>query len=141
MAQIPALAAQGLLLTLAREAKKSAVTLDEAIYKLQDQLNTPSFRLGRVLASTSGNGQSASWQQAQMYSAAHTPERMALQIQEYVLIFRDCYTAGFITDESDPETDAWAMIEKDPGDRLQRVTTMRQDVTGLRILSAYGPNN
>lgn len=128
MAQIPSLIARGLLRTLARDAKNNGKFLEDAINDLQDLINSPSFRQGRILASTSGNGQSAAWQQAQTYAAEFTPAKIAAQVQEFAEVYEFCVAAGTITENSDPEQDYRAMCNDD---RLQTINRRRSDFTLL----------
>lgn len=104
-----------------------------ALLAFQTSINTPSFAQGRVLAATSGNGQSASWE-AQMLGREYTPENVFALSEE----FFDIYTAALANNASlaDDATEASsraifnAMLADD---RLQPVTRRGADFTLLNF--------
>jgi hypothetical protein len=130
MAQIKAINARGLLDDLAQQAKTSAVNLIDVIRAAKSAVQSNSFRAGRIYVSSSGSGQSHSFQIPQTYTADFSVVQIAAQYQEFVEIYTDNVGWGIITDPTNADTALAAMLADD---RLQTVTERRLDITGLRF--------
>jgi len=135
MAQIKAINARGLLDDLAQQAKAGAIDLIDVIRAAKTAVQTNSFRAGRIYVSSSGSGQSHSFQIPQIYTADFSVVQIAAQYQEFVEIYNDNVGWGLITDASDVDSDLRVMLNDD---RLQTVTTRRLDITGIRF-PGYAP--
>ena len=130
MAQIKAINARGLLDDLAQQAKKTSVDLIDVIRAAKSAVQSNSFRNGRIYVSSSGSGQSHSFQIPQTYTADFSVVQIAAQYQEFVEIYTDNVGWGIITDPTNADTALAAMLADD---RLQTVTERRLDITGLRF--------
>lgn len=130
MAQIKAINARGLLDDLAQQAKKSAVDLIDVIRAAKAAVQGNSFRQGRIYVSSSGSGQSHSFQIPQIYTADFSTVQVAAQYQEFVEIYNDCVGWGLISDSTNADAVLAVMLADD---RLQTVTDRRLDITGLRF--------
>lgn len=131
VAQIRAIQARGLLNYLARQAQAKSLSLIDALNSAQDEQLTPAFRSGRVFTSTSGNGQSASFQIPQLYTADYTPTKIAEQLQEFIEIYNDCLSFGLFVATDDLTTVQLPAMLAD--DRLQTVDCRRLDITNIRF--------
>ena len=135
MAQIKAINARGLLDDLAQQAKAGAIDLIDVIRAAKTAVQTNSFRAGRIYVSSSGSGQSHSFQIPQTYTADFSVVQIAAQYQEFVEIYNDNVGWGLITDSTAVDADLAVMLNDD---RLQTVTTRRLDITGIRF-PGYAP--
>lgn len=129
MAQIKAINARGLLDDLAYQAKAKDIDLIDVIRAAKTAVQTNSFRSGRIYVSSSGSGQSHSFQIPQTYTADFSVVQIAAQYQEFVEIYNDNVGWNLITDATAVDNDLKVMLADD---RLQTVTDRRLDITGLR---------
>ena len=132
MAQIKAINARGLLDDLAQSAKNTSTDLIDVIRAAKAAVQNNSFKSGRIYVSSSGSGQSHSFQIPQTYTADFSVVQIAAQYQEFVEIYNDNVGYGLITDASAVDADLAVMLADD---RLQTVTDRRLDITGLRYPS------
>jgi len=130
VAQIKAINARGLLDDLAQEAKAGTVNLIDVIRAAKKAVQTASFCSGRIYVSSSGSGQSHSFQIPQTYTADFSTVQIAAQYQEFVEIYNDNVGYGLITDATNADAVLAVMLADD---RLQTVTERRLDITGLRF--------
>jgi hypothetical protein len=130
VAQIKAINARGLLDDLAQEAKAGTVNLIDVIRAAKKSVQSNSFRAGRIYVSSSGSGQSHSFQIPQTYTADFSTVQIAAQYQEFVEIYNDNVGYGLITTPTDADAVLAVMLADD---RLQTVTERRLDITGLRF--------
>ena len=130
MAQIKAINARGLLDDLAEQAKATAVDLIDVIRAAKKAVQSNSFRAGRIYVSSSGSGQSHSFQIPQTYTADFSTVQIAAQYQEFVEIYNHNVGYGLIPTPTDADAVLAVMLADD---RLQTVTERRLDITGLRF--------
>lgn len=105
----------------------------DALLAFQATINTPSFAQGRVLSSTSGNGQSAAWDGAAL-GREYTPETVFAVSEEFFEIYEAALenTAGLADDATEASSRAIlaAMLADD---RMQTVNRRSADFTLLNF--------
>lgn len=137
MVYIQAILKQGFLRQIAEGAKRNASTVRESLLAAQAAVFSPNFQKGRLLVSTSGSGQSGSFEIGVM-GKAWTQENVFGLTEELIHVLDDTLAGGLAVDTAAPaDTDALfaAMIEDD---RLVGVREQLGDYTGLNVPSFGG---
>lgn len=118
---------------IAEGAKTSAVTLKAALIAVQSSIINDTFKKGRIVVSTSGNGQSVSFS---LGAAGFTQDVVAGMTEEFINVLDDTIAQGYATSgTSEAEIDAlFSAMTND--DRLRGVSSQLGDFTGLRFQSA-----
>ena len=118
---------------IAEGAKTSAVTLKAALIAVQASIINDTFKKGRIVVATSGNGQSVSFT---LGAAGFTPDVVAGMTEEFINVLDDTVAQGYATNgTSESEIDAlFSAMTND--DRLRGVSSQLGDITGLRFQSA-----
>jgi hypothetical protein len=119
---------RGYLRQIAAGAKSTASTLGEALLAVQGQIFTSNFQRGRLLVSTSGSGQSGSFE-ISMQGREFTQSNVFAMIEEFLEILSDTLINGLAVDSgvgSDTDNLFLVMCEDD---RLRGVKTRGADVT------------
>lgn len=120
---------RGFLDEIAQGAKKSASTLADAIRATKSAIGSqPNFQRGKILVSTSGSGQSGSfeisrgeWQQPEVFAMC----------QQFIEVLADTMTAYALPDSGVPsDTDA-LVAQMNQDDRLRGVRSQMGDFSGL----------
>lgn len=122
-----------MLRQLAESAKKNALTFNETLLAFQASISDQgSFRKGKLTVSTSGNGQSVSFQIASP-SAQMTPEIWFAMSEEFFDILSDTVGAFALTDDGTPTatTNIFEAMRQDA--RLYGVTSTGLDVTLIGV--------
>ena len=118
---------RALLRQIVEGAKKAATTVKDALIATQAAATDSSFKKGRILVSTSGNGQSASFQIA---SSGYSQEVFVGLTEEFINVLDDSVTAGA------PDTDATTanalFSAMCADDRLMGIREQHGDWTSLR---------
>lgn len=120
---------RAILRQVAKGAKDSAAPLADALLALQTKATDASFLTGRLLISTSGNGQSASFQ---INTAGFSQDVFVGLTEELIQVCEDAIAGGAADTGSESDTDALfsAMCADD---RLQCVRVQHGDFTALRF--------
>lgn len=116
---------RAILRQIAKGAKDSAVTLKDALVATQGKATDSAFLTGRLLISTSGSGQSASFQ---ISTAGFSQDVFVGLTEELINVYDDTVAAG--TSAADVDTLFDAMCADD---RLQGIRQQHGDFTSLRF--------
>ena len=118
-----------MLRQLAEGAKKNELTFNETLLAFQASISDQgSFRKGRMTISTSGNGQSVSFQIANM-GAQMTPDVWFAMSEEFFSILEDTIGAYDLSDDGTPNATAAIFDAMKQDARLYGVTAAGLDVT------------
>jgi hypothetical protein len=123
---------RGFLDEIANGAKKTASTLEEAIRAVKSAIGSqPNFQRGKILVSTSGSGQSGSFEIG-MAGKEWTQDNVFAMCQQFLEILKDAVAAG-IPDAADSDAidSLYAAMADD--DRLRGVRTQMGDFSGLNF--------
>jgi len=137
MVYIQAVTKRGFLRQVAEGAKRSASTLRESLIAAQAQVYTANFQKGRLLVSTSGSGQSGSFEIG-IQGKDFTQVNVFSMFEELIEILDSVIAQGLSADTSIPaDTDAlFTVMCQD--DRLVGVTSEMGDYTSLNVPSMGG---
>ncbi len=118
---------RAILRQIAKGAKDSTTSLKDALIAVQGKATDASFLTGRLLISTSGNGQSASFQ---ISTAGFTQDVFVGLTEELINILEDAVANGASEDAAQIDALFMAMCGDD---RLQGVRVQHGDFTSLRF--------
>lgn len=119
---------QGFLRQIAEGAKSAQTTLKESLLASQAAVFSPNFQRGRLLVSTSGGGQSGSFEIG-VQGKQFTQENVFALFEELLQIRDDTVNAGLAADTGEPaDTDA-LFTQMIADDRLQGIRERGLDVT------------
>jgi hypothetical protein len=137
MVYIQAVKKRGFLRQLAEGAKRNASTLKEALLSAQGNVFSSNFQRGRLLVSTSGSGQSGSFEIATI-GKEFTQDNVFAMLEEFLEILDFILAQGLAVDSAiAADTDnLFTVICQD--DRLIGVRTAEVDVTSLNVPSIGG---
>lgn len=137
MVYIQAVVKRGFLRQLAEGAKKSASTLKETLVAAQAAVFSPNFQRGRLLVSTSGSGQSGSFEIG-MTGKDFTQVNVFALFEEAIEVLDDTVAFGLAVDSGVPaDTDA-LLAAMSADDRLLGIREQMVDVTSLNVPSIGG---
>ncbi len=131
MVFIQAIKRRGILRQIAEGAKASTATLREALLAFQSQIFSPNFQKGRLLVSTSGSGQSGSFEIG-VQGKEFTQDNVFAAAEEFIEILDEACAAASLDpgDAAPANTDAiFAAMVAD--DRLQTIRQRGSDYTLL----------
>lgn len=137
MVYLQAVVKQGFLRQIAEGAKRSAATVRESLLAAQAAVYSPNFQRGRLLVSTSGSGQSGSFEIG-VAGKDFTQVNVFALFEELIQVLEDTVAYGLAADSGLPaDTDALfqAMIGDD---RLVGIRQQMLDVTSLNVPSIGG---
>jgi hypothetical protein len=137
MVYIQAVKKRGFLRQIAEGAKRNAATLKESLIAAQAQVFSANFQRGRLLVSTSGSGQSGSFEIG-VQGKEFTQDNVFALFEELIEVLDAVVSAGLAVDSAAPaDTDAlFAVMCQD--DRLVGITSQMTDVTSLNVPSLGG---
>lgn len=120
---------RALLRQIVEGAKGGTVPIKSALISAQAAATDSSFKKGRVLISTSGNGQSASFQ---ISSSGFSQETFVGLTEEFINVLDDAIAAGATDTGEATDSDAlFTTMCQD--DRLVGIRTQMGDFTSLRF--------
>jgi len=129
VAQIQAEIKRAMLRQLAEGAKKTGSTFKETLLAFQSAItDQPSFRKGKILVSTSGSGQSSSFQISNLGQQL-IPENWLAMTEEFFDILDDTLGAFALTDDGTPNATDNIFNAMKQDSRLYGVTASGLDVT------------
>jgi hypothetical protein len=129
VAQIQAEIKRAILRQIAEGAKKTASTFKDALLGFQSAItDQPSFRRGKILVSTSGSGQSSSFQINAVGSQLSTENWVAMS-EEFFDILDDTLGSFALTDDGSPGATDTILTAMKQDARLYGVTAAGLDVT------------
>jgi hypothetical protein len=137
MVYIQAVKKRGFLRQIAEGAKRSTSTLKEALVSGQANCFSANFQKGRLLVSTSGSGQSGSFEIA-VQGKEFTQDNVFALFEELIEVLDATVAAGLAVDSGvsiDTDTLFTAMCQDD---RLVGVRTEMGDYTSLNVPSLGG---
>jgi hypothetical protein len=118
---------RALLRQIVEGAKSSASTVKAALIATQAAATDSSFKKGRILVSTSGNGQSASFQIA---ASGYSQDVFVGLTEEFINVLDDAVAAGAVDDTTQPDALFNSMCSDD---RLVGIRSQMGDFTSLRF--------
>lgn len=137
MVYIQAVKKRGFLRQIAEGAKSAGSTLREALIGSQAQVFSANFQRGRLLVSTSGSGQSGSFEIG-VQGKEFTQDNVFALIEEQIEILDEIVAAGLAVDSAD-KADIDALVNvMFQDDRLVGVRSEMTDVTSLNVPSLGG---
>lgn len=131
---------RGFLRQIAQGAINGSATLGDTLLSFQASIYTPSFSKGRLLVSTSGNGQHGSFEMG-VHGKQFTQENIFALSEQFLGILQDTLDQNLAVDtgiQSDTLNLFKVMCQDD---RLVGVRTQQGDYTGLNIPSIGGVPN
>ena len=120
---------RAILRQIVEGAKSSSVPIKTALLATQSAAVDSSFKKGRILVSTSGNGQSASFQ---IGSAGYTQDVFVGFTEELLDVLKDAVSARYGTDDGAPTNSDTLFDVMCADDRLVGIRTQQGDFTSLR---------
>ena len=120
---------RAILRQIAVGSRNAATPLKDALIAVQGKATDAAFLTGRLLVSTSGNGQSASFQ---ISTAGFTQDVFVGLTEELINILDDAVAAGSTDDGTPASVDA-LFTTMCGDDRLQGVRVQHGDFTSLRF--------
>lgn len=137
MVYIQAVKKRGFLRQTAEGAKRSGSTLKESMLAAQAAVFTANFQRGRLLVSTSGSGQSGSFEIG-VQGKEFTQDNVFAMLEELIEIQEYVISQGLAVD-SDQQADTDALVQvMFNDDRLQGINTEMGDWTSLNVPSVGG---
>lgn len=129
MVQIQAIKKCGFLRQIVEGAKRTAQTLRVCLVSAQGNIFSPNFQRGRILVSTSGSGQSGSFEIG-VVGKEFTQDNVFGMTEEFLQLLDRLIADGATDDGQATNTDALfaAMIASDG---MQGVSQMGSDYTGI----------
>jgi len=131
MVQIQAVKKRGFLRQVAERAKKSALTLRETLLAVQGGQFSSTFQGGKILSSTSGSGQSGSFELS-LQGKEWTPDNV-FGLTEELIELLDATVSDSIPDAADEAAINLLFLAMITDDSLRGVTQFQNDYTGLRF--------
>jgi hypothetical protein len=128
MVYIQAVKKRGFLRQIAECAKRNSSTLKESLLAAQAAVFTANFQRGRLLVSTSGSGQSGSFEIG-VQGKEFTQDNIFALFEELLEICDDIVNAGLAADTGTPTDTDVLSAEMIGDDRLQGITERGLDVT------------
>lgn len=129
MVYIQAIKKRGFLRQLAERAKKKdGLSLRDVLLNAQGGQFTPTFQGGRLLVSTSGAGQSGSFE-ISVQGKEWTPDNVFALIEELIEILDLVVSQGLATDTADESSINALFVEMCAADELTTVRSSRSDFT------------
>ena len=128
MIPIQAVKKCGFLRQIAEGAKKNASSFREALVATQGQIFSPNFQRGRLLVSTSGNGQSGNFELG-VSGKEFTQDNVFGMLEEFIQLF-DTLAMADSGSAVDTDVSFAAMINSD---QLQAVRQMHGDFAFLGL--------
>ncbi len=129
MPNIQARKRRGFLRQIAEGAKTASLTLREALLASQAAVKDNTFSKGRILSSTSGSGQTASFEIGSA-GKEFTQENVFDMLEEFLEILEDGISQGTITDAADGIDATFAAMCGD--DRLATIRHQHLDCSSFR---------
>jgi hypothetical protein len=137
MVYIQAVKKRGFLRQIAEGAKRSAATLRESLLAAQGAVFTANFQKGRLLVSTSGSGQSGSFEIG-VPGKEFTQDNVFGMIEEFIELL-DCVVAqGLAVDSAEPGDIDTLFTAMTDDDSLQGIREQLGDYTSLNVPSIGG---
>lgn len=118
---------------IAEGAKSSSTSLRTALIAVQASIINDTFKKGRVVVSTSGNGQSVSFA---LGNGGFTQDVVAGLTEEFIEVLDDTVAGNLATNGTTPATIDTLFTAMCDDDRLRGVRQQLGDFTGLRFQSA-----
>lgn len=128
---IPGALKRAFLRQIAEGAKATAATLRESLIAAQSAVMGASFRQGKILVSTSGSGQSGSFE-ISVTGKSWTPENVAALTEQLISVLDDCVSAGVATDAADEASINTLVRQMGFDDRLRGLRAQHGDFTSIR---------
>lgn len=121
---------RGFLRQIAQSAIANSLTLGEAILAAQGAVYTPSFQQGRLLVSTSGSGQSASFEIA-VNGKDFTQDTIFAMLEEFLDVLTATCTQYGYSDDANPVNTEIIRAAMCQSDSLRGIRSQMLDVSGL----------
>jgi len=137
MVYIQAVKKRGFLRQIAEGAKNAGATLRESLIAAQAQVFTANFQRGRLLVSTSGSGQSGSFEIG-VTGKEFTQDNVFALFEELIEIADELVEAGLGVNSADPADIDSLVKAMFQDDRLVGVRSEMSDVTSLNVPSMGG---
>jgi len=128
MVYIQAVKKRGFLRQIAEGAKRSSLTLKESLLAAQAAVFTANFQKGRLLVSTSGSGQSGSFEIG-VAGKEFTQDNVFGMLEEFLQVCDDTVNAGLAADTAIPADTDTLFAQMVADDRLQGIRERGLDVT------------
>ncbi len=128
MVYIQAVKKRGFLRQIAEGAKRAASTLKESLVAAQGAVFTANFQKGRLLVSTSGSGQSGSFEIG-VQGKEFTQDNVFALFEELIQVCDDTVNAGLAADTGTPADTDELFTQMLADDRLEGITERGLDVT------------
>jgi hypothetical protein len=137
MVYIQAVKKRGFLRQIAEGAKRAAASLKESLVAGQANCFSANFQRGRLLVSTSGSGQSGSFEIA-VQGKEFTQDNVFALFEELIEVLDDVIAQGLGADTAQPaDTDALVAVMFND-DRLRGIRSEMGDYTSLNVPSVGG---
>ena len=134
--EIQSVKKRGYLRQLVEGAKRTSATLKETLLAAQAAVYAPSFKMGRIVVSQSGSGQSGSFQMAGSGND-WTQDNIFGMLEEFLELLESLDAATYPDDADPAHTDA-LFVALCGDDSLAGISQQQSDWTGLNIPSIGG---